>query len=125
MNYLFDYLRHATLVNLGLVSLAIILTLVLSLAGIWVAYYSKSKVTVGSYTLLAFLPFLLCVLAVLVQWQANEKRYPTMENPAAYYAADRTDYITVGIIGIFLTILPMLIGIVGFLIPRRRLAENS
>src|SRR5690242_19881938 len=124
MSYLYDYLKHATLIDLGLVALAIIVALILLVTGIWVVFFAKSKLLVGSYTVLAFLPLLLCLLAVLAQWTHNRNLNLTAENPTAYYASDRSDYVVGGTIGIVLTALPLLIGISGFFIPRRQKASS-
>jgi lysylphosphatidylglycerol synthetase-like protein (DUF2156 family) len=123
MGYLYDFLKHATLIELGLVALAIITFVILILAGIWVAFYAKSRLTVGAYIAFALLPLFLCVLAIMAQWIHNRRLYSGVENPEAYYASDRADYLVGGIIGIFLTALPLVIGIAGLLIPRRRRGE--
>jgi hypothetical protein len=124
MGYLYSFLKHATLIELGFFVLAIIVSLALVLAGIWVAFYAKSKLTVGVYAGLALVPFVLCLLGVLVQWMHNRDLYLSMENSSAYYASDRADYLVGGIIGILLTAVPLLMGIAGFLIPRRQKGET-
>jgi len=120
MEYLYNFLRHATLIDLILVAFAIIVAVSLVLAGIWVAFYAKSRLIVGIYAGFAFVPLLLCLLGILAQWLHNQASYPSMENPEMYYANDRADYLVAGVIGIFLTALPVLIGMFGLLKPRPR-----
>src|SRR5689334_15476161 len=102
MGYLYHFLTRATLIEAGLVSIAIIVSIALVIVGIWIAFYAKSKVVVGIYGLAAFVPLILCLVGIVAQWLHNRALYPTMENPANYYASDRADYVVAAGIGICL-----------------------
>jgi hypothetical protein len=120
MGYLYHFLTRATLLEAGLVLFAVILSLVLVVVGIWIAFYAKGRAVLGIYGLFAFVPLVLCLFGILAQWLHNRAFYATAENSSMYYASDRANYIVGAGIGIGLTALPVLIGTFGLFRPRPR-----
>lgn len=120
MDYLKHFFTHGTLIELGLVSIAGIVAVVLVVVGIWIGFSAKSRLMTGVYAGFAFVPLLLCLFGILAQWLHNRALYLTMENPATHISSDRADYLIAGVIGICLTAIPALIGTFALLKPKPR-----
>lgn len=124
MEYLTHFIKAVSLVELVIIVLALVVSLLLLLVGIWIFFKAKRRFTVFAFIAATSLPLLICLLAVGFRWNKDNRLYEANESRPGdaiyeqYKRENQADYIVAGTLGLVSSAVPFLIGIAGLVVKR-------